>query len=99
MHVSEIKSLIVFSLNVCGLVSKLRSSNLEEICQNYYILCFNETKLDEYDEMQITNFINLSPLNRKGAKCRSGGIIVFAKKYIFENVEALKSWSEIAYYS
>ena len=72
MHVSEIKSLKVFSLNVCGLVSKLRSSDLEEICQNYdmHVLWFNETKLDEY-EVQITNFINLPPLNRKGAKCRS----------------------------
>ena len=57
----------MFSLNVCGLVSKLRSSDLEEICQNYdmHVLCFNETKLDEYDEVQIANFINLPPLIEK----------------------------------
>jgi hypothetical protein len=58
-------------------------------------MCFNETKLDEY-EVQIANVINLPPLNRKGAKGRSGRIFVFAKNYIFENVEVLKSSSEIA---
>ena len=58
-------------------------------------MCFNETKLDEY-EVQIANVINLPPLNRKGAKGRSGRIFVFVKNYIFENVEVLKSSSEIA---
>jgi hypothetical protein len=42
------------------------------------VMCFNETKLDEY-EVQIANVINLPPLNRKGAKGRSGRIFVFAK--------------------
>jgi hypothetical protein len=46
--------------------------------------------------VQIENVINIPPLHRKGAIGRSGRIFVFVKNYIFENVEVLKSSSEIA---
>ena len=48
-------SLKVFALNVCGLISKLRAPELEEICENYDILCFSELKFDEFDNVHIQN--------------------------------------------
>ena len=86
----------VFCLNVCGLISKLKAYDLEEKCQCYDILCFSESKLDEYDDVQIANFVNLPPLNRKGAKIKSGGIIVFVKNELFENIEVLNGSSDNA---
>ena len=72
-------SLKVLALNVCGLISKLRAPELEEICENYDILCFSESKFDEFDNVHIQNFVQLPPVIRSGAKCKSGGVVVFAK--------------------
>jgi hypothetical protein len=72
-------SLKIFALNVCGLISKLRAPELEEICENYDILCFSESKFDEFDNVHIQNFVQLPPVIRSGAKCKSGGVVVFAK--------------------
>jgi hypothetical protein len=42
----------------------------------------------------------LPPLNRKNAKHKSGGIIVFVRDNLYENVEILKSSNEnvLVYY-
>jgi hypothetical protein len=48
-------SLKIFALNVCGLISKLRAPELEEICENYDILCFSELMFDEFDNVHIQN--------------------------------------------
>jgi hypothetical protein len=42
---------------VCGLISKLRAPELEEICENYDILCFSESKFDEFDNVHIQNVL------------------------------------------
>ena len=54
--------------------------DLEENCASYDILCFSESKLDDFDEIEFSGFVQLPPLNRKNAKCKSGGIVVFVKK-------------------
>lgn len=87
----EKTSVKLLCLNVCGLVSKLKAFDLEEKCQCYDILCFSESKLDEFDEVKIANFVNLPPLNRKCAKVKSGGIIVFVKEALYNNIEICKS--------
>ncbi|CAG2221387.1 unnamed protein product [Mytilus edulis] len=87
-------SVKVLALNVCDLKSKLKSPELEVLCNNYDILCFSESKLDQYDVINIKHFKSLPPLNRKNAKRKSGGIIVFVRDYLFENVEVLNSSNE-----
>ena len=87
-------SLKIYALNVCGIISKLKYPDLEEICENHDILCFLESKLDDLDEVEFKNFMKLPPLNRKGAKRKSGGIIVFVKEYLYENIEILESSCE-----
>ena len=42
---------------MCGLISKLRAPELEEICENYDILCFSESKFDEFDNVHIQNVL------------------------------------------
>ena len=76
------------------MISKLRAPELEGICENYDILCFSESKFDEFDNMHIHNFVQPPPVIRCGAKCKSGGVVVFAKSSIYVNIEVLKSSSE-----
>ncbi|VDI23201.1 Hypothetical predicted protein [Mytilus galloprovincialis] len=84
------------SLNVCGIISKLKFPDLEEKCADYDILCFCESKLDNLDEVEFSNFVKLPPLNRKGAKHKSGGIVVFVKEFLYSNIEVLECSSENA---
>ena len=79
---------------MCNLLTKFRAPELEELCNTYDILCFSESKLDQYDEVEIKSFKALPPLNRKNAKRKSGGIIVFVRDFLYENVEVLKSCNE-----
>jgi hypothetical protein len=64
---------------VCCLVAKFKAPELEELRNKYDILCFSETKLDQYDVVEINHFKALPPLNRKHAMLKSGGIIVFVR--------------------
>jgi hypothetical protein len=67
----------VLALNVCGLVSKLRNPDLREFISLYGIICLTETKLDNYDEVELDGYKSLPPVNRQNCKARSGGICVF----------------------
>ncbi|CAC5395008.1 unnamed protein product [Mytilus coruscus] len=89
-----ISSIKVLSLNVCGILAKLKAPELEELCSNYDIVCFCKTKLDELDVVELDHFRLLPPLNRKNGKCKSGGIAVFVKNSIFVNIELLHSSCE-----
>ena len=73
---------------------KIKGTELEEICENYDILCFSESKFDEFDNVHIQNFVQLPPVIRNGAKCKSGGVVVFVKSSKFVIIEVLKSSSE-----
>ncbi|VDI82438.1 Hypothetical predicted protein, partial [Mytilus galloprovincialis] len=90
------RSIKNISLNVCGIISKLKFPDLEEKCADYDILCFCESKLDNLDEVEFSNFVKLPPLNRKGAKHKSGGIVVFVKEFLYSNIEVLECSSENA---
>ena len=94
-QVSDSHSTIrILALNVCCLVAKFKAPELEELRNKYDILCFSETKLDQYDVVEINHFKALPPLNRKHAMLKSGGIIVFVRDNLYENVEILKSSNE-----
>ncbi|CAG2212946.1 unnamed protein product [Mytilus edulis] len=90
------RSIKIYALNVCGIISKLKFPDLEEKCADYDILCFCESKLDNLDEVEFSNFVKLPPLNRKGAKHKSGGIVVFVKEFLYSNIEVLECSSENA---
>jgi hypothetical protein len=55
----------IYALNVCGIISKLKFSDIEENCANNDILCFFESKIDDLDEIEFSGFVKLPPLNRK----------------------------------
>jgi hypothetical protein len=53
----------VLALNVCGLVSKLRNPDFREFISLYGIICLTETKLDNYDEVELDGYKLLPPVN------------------------------------
>ena len=74
--------------------SKLKVPDLENLCQNYDIVSFIETKFDDYDSVNIANFTGLPTLNRKKFKNKSGGIAVYVKSYLFDYILPLKSGND-----
>ena len=64
------------------------------MCSNYDILCFSESKLDQYDVIELKHFKSLPPLNRINVKQKSEGIVVFVRDYIYENVTVLQNTNE-----
>ena len=76
----------VLALNVCGLVSKLRNPDFREFISLYGIICLTETKLDNYDEVELDGYKLLPPVNRQNCKARSGGICVFVRDFFCKYV-------------
>ena len=58
-------SIKVVCINVCGLLSKLRCPDFEEICQAYDTVCLTESKLGSFDSFEIRIFDILHLINRK----------------------------------
>ena len=62
-------------MNVCELVSKLKNPDIVEFITAYDIICLAETKLDQYDEVDILEgFTLLSTVNHEFCKAKSGGM-------------------------
>ena len=53
---NTIHSVKLCSINVCGLKSKLRSYEFENLLNEHDIICLTETKLVEYDCISVENF-------------------------------------------
>ena len=58
-----IPSVKIYALNVCGIISKLKFPDIEENCANYDILCFFESRIDDFDEIEFSGFVKLPSLN------------------------------------
>jgi exonuclease III len=82
-----ILNLKIISLNVCGLVSKLRNPDFVEYISFYDIICLTETKLDEVDDVEIDGFELLASVCRTHCKAKSGGICVFVRTNLCKYVQ------------
>ena len=81
------------SINACGIKSKLKFPDFYDFINGYDILGINETKLDEYDSIEIEGY-EVFCLHRKCKKSRlSGGVASLVKKGICKYVEVLKGSS------
>lgn len=43
----------IFTLNVCGIRSKIETPDFIESCKKYDVLCFSETKTDDIDTPEM----------------------------------------------
>ena len=77
------------ALNVCGLRSKLKSTDFEEFIHKFKLIFLKETKLHSLDDLNIPNY-RLILKNRKGAKICSGGVAILVHESIDKYVKCLE---------
>ena len=82
-------SLKFLTINVCGIKSKLKFPDFCDYIQEYGFIGINETKLDEFDTLEIEGY-NIFCLNRNNKKAvRSGGVALLVKSNLCKYVQIL----------
>ena len=87
------RSISIYSVNVCGLKSKLFNPDFLETVSSYDILCFTETKTDKADIplIEIPGFVCF-PKNRTDLSIRkSGGVAIYVKQELASFVQVINS--------
>ncbi|KAL7402199.1 hypothetical protein ABVT39_011223 [Epinephelus coioides] len=84
---SHCDDLLIITLNVCGLRSKIEVPDFIEMCKKYEVVCFCETKTDNMDIPDLTEKFNHMGFqvfkNRHNlTNWRSGGVMIAVKKAI-----------------
>ena len=90
---SQSKSLNIASLNVCGLRHRVLYPDFFYLVAKYDIFCVSETKLDNFDIIDIPCFDFVSQVRKQKYLRKSGGIGVFINKSISKQVTVLDSES------
>ena len=67
------------SINVCGLESKLNIPEFTELINSYDIIGFQETKLNDDDEIEIDGYTAICQNRKKISRYISGGMAIAAK--------------------
>ena len=83
------------SINVCGLKSKLNIPEFTELINSYDIICFQETKLDDVDEINIDGYTVICQNRKKISRYRSGGTAIAAKNSLLKFAKFGKSESNL----
>ena len=78
------------SLNVCGLVTKLRTPDLLDLVNDHDIVCLSETKHDDLDEVDIEGYLCFTK-NRKRCLRKSGGVAILVKESILHCVKIVEN--------
>ena len=85
----------VLSINVCGLKSKLNIPEFTELINSYDIIGFQETKLDDVDEINIDGYTVICQNRKKISRYRSGGTAIAVKNSLLKFVKFDKSESNL----
>jgi hypothetical protein len=81
-------------LNVCGLKKGLVYPEFVKLIEDFHILCVQETKLDEFDKVELPGYHFYSKPRRARYTRRSGGLAFFVNNNINEHIEILQSKNE-----
>jgi hypothetical protein len=82
------------TLNVCGLVSKKKIPDLNIFLKGMDIVCFTETKLDNFDGVEFCGYTCFTK-NRRNLKNRSGGICILVRDELLDYVHVIESLSSM----
>lgn len=98
-HIAGINSnLKIGSLNVCGLKPRLNYPEFIQMVENYDILCVLETKLDEFDVIDLPNYTFLSKPRSEKSYRKSGGLGFCIHNSLKDKVEILDSNCEFIFW-
>lgn len=82
-------------MNVCGLKSKHILPDFTNFIANFDIIGFQETKLTEYDDVQLCDFKLFTKNRTSRSRVASGGIALAVKKTISNCVTVINSSSSL----
>ena len=81
-------NLHLLSLNVCGLKTKLLYPEFQTLLNTFDIICLTETKLDDFDDLMLDNYV-FKYKNRKKFINKSGGIALGYKSYLEDFIKPI----------
>ncbi|WAR04838.1 hypothetical protein MAR_020207 [Mya arenaria] len=82
----DCKTLKFVLLNVCGIISKLCFPDFDKFMLKCDIFCLTETKLDDFDNVDVSVF-KFQGVHRIGGLKKFGGIGFFVKDYLWKYVK------------
>ena len=88
---NQLKNFSIFNINVCGLVSKLECPEFISEILKYDIICVEETKTDETNELSIPGFKHYVKHRQDLSRIKSGGIALYIKDDLSEHVHIIES--------
>lgn len=84
----------IASLNVCGLKRRLEYPDFTKYFENYDILCFMETMLDDSDIISLPGFSTISQPRKQKHLRKSGGLAVLIKDKFAEFCKHIDTTSD-----
>ena len=88
---SNIASLHIVSINVCGLPSKLSCTEFTDFISNYDIVCIDKTKANNTDNIVLAGFEAFTKHRCELSRFKSGGTSIFVKDDLVNKVKIIDS--------
>ena len=82
------------SLNVCGLKTRLEYPDFVTYFSSFDIICYQETKVDEFDILSLPGFTAISQPRKQRQYRKSGGPAIFIKDNISQFCTQYKTESD-----
>ena len=76
----------ILSLNCCGIKRRLQYDEFRELITCHDILCFQETKTDDIDVLELENYEFVMKNRKKYGRVNSGGIVLAFRNYLKEHI-------------
>ena len=92
----------ILSLNVCGIKKRLQYPEFIELINRYDIICLQESKTDNCDEISVPGDISKMKNRHDMTFRKSGGLMVLYKEKLCDHIKFLSSdsnfviWFEIS---
>ncbi|MEW8548622.1 MAG: reverse transcriptase family protein [Candidatus Thiodiazotropha sp.] len=81
-------------MNVCGLKRRAQYPDFIDMVENYDLLCFTETKIDETDIISFPGYCNFSQPRKQSYQRKSGGISVYFRENLSKYIRHLQTESD-----
>ena len=82
-------------INVCGLKSKLRCPEFTSLINDHDIVCVQESKLDDIDQIEITDYTVFTNNRKRITRYRSGGIALIIRNKLLPYIKVLQNESKL----
>ena len=83
---------------MCGIRNKIIYPEFKSLINDYDIICFTETKLDDLDNLESDDFLFRYKNRKKVATYKSGGIAIGYKKCLHKFIKPIETDCQYVYW-